>query len=725
MANISVTLEGIDQAVAGLNYRSGSVKYLALQAIRSFYSNDESVNKVSLIGTDQLVSMIWDLGDDASKIRSKRRNFFTIRSSINTDLEKLSKKGLNPENIVINDANVFDMSEEAKSNLLSSFTDAVKTGDVDLSQATSLLKAVTDFLETFQMDKNEDSKTEDIVQQIKKVLEKIASVDDSQMDESDDSSGGGEDVEVVEVDEDEEIEEVEIDEDETLEEVADDDIAEDVEEIEFDEDEALEEVEVDALEADDALEEVDVEDEAFEEFEAEDEELEEIDAEEIEDEDLGEVEGDDEELEEVEIDGEDEIDEVVDTEEIEIEEEEEVEEIELDEDETLEELDTEDTESEELEEDEFIEDEEFGEVDVNDEALEDVDIADDELEEVDEEEIEDGAFEEVDAEEIEDVDEFEDEKVLEEGSGDHDLAEEEEVELIDDDVEEVDELDEEELKALEEFRQQRELAQQFDNTLGERDKKFNTYVTVPAGTYTIGTRKGIKDSLELQQFEMPKVHVGMYPVINTFFEMFVEETGYTTTAEKKGFGCVYTARFRKTQTGAVWQKQAGAMDVKGACWYMPSGPGSSLHGKRNHPVVQVSVEDAMVFAAWIGRRLPTEAEWESAARTDLGYRYPWGDAFNQEALNVEKSGLCDTCSVDRYDAYKNEFHIVDMLGNVMEWTCDMESPVIGSRKKEKHCIAKGAAWNSRGDVSISSRALYKPGFSSNTIGFRCVSEVFL
>ena len=294
-----------------------------------------------------------------------------------------------------------------------------------------------------------------------------------------------------------------------------------------------------------------------------------------------------------------------------------------------------------------------------------------------------------------------------------------------DDLEVVDGLDKEELAALDEFREQRKLAEHFDDTLGEREKKFNVYITVPKGNYTIGTQKNLKTSLELQQFEMPKVHIGRYPVTNSLFEIFIDQTGYVTTAEKKGFGIIYHARYKKNGKTASWRKSAGSENVTDACWHQPSGPGSTLHGKRNHPVVQVSVEDALAYAAWIGRRIPTEAEWESAARTDLGYKYPWGDQFKPTALNIEQSGICDTCPVDEYDDDANKFKIVDMLGNVMEWTADMEKPPFKTKTDTLYCIAKGGAWNALPTVTISSRALFKNQFSANTIGFRCISEIFL
>ncbi|MCP4297415.1 MAG: formylglycine-generating enzyme family protein, partial [Proteobacteria bacterium] len=376
---------------------------------------------------------------------------------------------------------------------------------------------------------------------------------------------------------------------------------------------------------------------------------------------------------------------------------EDIEEIEIDEDEDLEEIEIDD-------------DQEIEEVE-GDEDLEEVGEFDDDIEEVEFDDIE-----EIELDDDEDIEEIEIDE-------DEDL---EEIELDDDeDLEDIDELDEDELKALEEFRTKRELAEHFDETLGEREKKFNKYTIVPDGEYTIGSKKSIKSSIELQQFHMPRVYIGIYPVTNALFEIFIEETGYLTTAEKYGFGRVYNSNYKKTENGSDWRKNSGSKDVQGACWFQPSGPDSNLHGKRNHPVVQVSVDDAMAFSSWIGRRLPTEAEWEAAARTDLGHKYPWGNTFDLNALNIESTGLSDTSEVDKYDAFANEFSIADMLGNVLEWTSDTQIPPVGSSKSTPYCIAKGAAWNAKDTATISSRALFKPGFTSNTIGFRCTSEIFL
>lgn len=606
MTTISISLKGVDQAIDNLNYRPGSVKQTLIYAIRAFYTSEESIKKLKTIETDTLIKSIWNIELD-SKIKTKRRNFSSLKSSVNTDLKKLSKKGLNPENIIICDANIFDMSEAAKNDLLSTITDSANLSAINLDQAGKILGAVTVFLENFQGD-DPDTDKEEITDQIKKILNKITT-------------------DVLTEKKSEKIDESEAD---PLDQVTQDDI----EEIELDDDEVLEKIAVE--------DEVDV-----------------INPEE------------DEEIELAE-------DEVIET-------------IDIHEDEEFDDsLDLDSSDKTEADNPEHNPEDDSEEIELeDDEELEIIKIDEDE--------------ESIELEEIVDTEE--------------DLEDAEEIEAL--------ELDDDELEAFDEFREQRNQAEQFDEILGEREKKYNTYALVPEGQYTIGTKKDIKSSLELQQFDMPQVYMGTYPVTNSLFEIFIDETGYVTTAEVAGFGRVYYSRFQKRADGSTWLKNAGSQDIKGACWYKPAGPESSLHGKRNHPVVQVSAEDATAFASWIGRRLPTEAEWEAAAKTDFGYDYPWGDEFNPNALNIEQTGHADTCSVDTYDEFANPFNIKDLLGNVMEWTSDMEYPSINLIKPVKHCVAKGVAWNARGDAAISSRTWFKTGFTSNTIGFRCMSEVLL
>lgn len=665
MANVTITLSGIAEVIENLNYRPGSVKEKAVRAISAYYVSEDSIQDLLSIDGDSIIRQIWDVGDDYAKIKSKRRNFSSLKSSINADLRKLSQNGLNSEDITLTESNVFDMTEDAKNSLLQSFSDAVKTDGFDLTKAADVLNAVAEFLNKIQSP-DADNETTDIIEEIKKVLTRLGSgIFDDQEGVGGDGDGVLDDnVEIEEIDEDTEIKEIDGEE---LEEIAEIDENTDIEEIETDEDEGLEELDEDLLDGD--IEEID-DDEL--------EEVEEID----EDQPIEEVEVDeDEALEEVgedllnegieEIDDDVEIDELEEVEEID--EDQQVEDIELDEDEDLEELE---------------------EVDGNTE-IEDVELDDDES-----------------LEEIEDIELDEDQELEEVDLDEHE------------DLEELDELNEEEIKALEEFRNAQERAEQFDDFLGEREKKFNAYITIPAGTYTIGTEKTLKSSLALQPFDMPRVYIGKYPVTNALFEIFIEQTGYVTTAERKGIGTVYHSRYTKQGEKVIWSKQAGSSIVKGACWHQPLGPGSTLYGKRNHPVVQISVDDAFAYASWIGRRLPTEAEWEAAARTDMALKYPWGNQFDPDALNIESSGLADTSPVDNYDHAANVFGMADMLGNVMEWTADTQPPPFGTSKDRLFNVAKGGAWNAKDTVTISSRGLFPSETTANIIGFRCLSELF-
>ncbi|MDD4272238.1 MAG: SUMF1/EgtB/PvdO family nonheme iron enzyme [Desulfobacter postgatei] len=580
MANVSITLSGIAEVIENLNYRPGSVKDKAVRAIFAYYVSEDSIQALSSIDGDSIIRQIWDLGDDYAKIKFKRRNFSSLKSSINADLKKLFQNGLNPEDIRLTESNVFDMTEDAKNSLLQFLSDAVKTDGFDLTKTADVLKAVAEFLNKIEFP-DADNETTDIIEEIKKLLTRLGSgIFDDQDGAGGDGAGGDGDV------------------------VLEDNV--EIEEIE-------EDVEIEAL--------------------------------------------DDDELEEVE----------------EIDEDQQIEDIELDDDEDLEEL-------EEVDEDTQIEDVELD----DDESLE----------------------------EIEDIELDEDQEL-------------EEVDLDEDeDLEELDELDEEEIKVLEEYRNARERAEQFDDFLGEREKKFNAYITIPAGTYTIGTEKILKSSLALQPFDMPMVYIGKYPVTNALFEIFIEQTGYVTTAERKGIGTVYHSRYKKQGEKVIWSKQAGSSIVKGACWHQPLGLGSTLYGKRNHPVVQISVDDAFAYASWIGRRLPTEAEWEAAARTDMALKYPWGNQFDPDALNIESSGLADTSPVDNYDHAANVFGMADMLGNVMEWTADTQPPPFDSSKVKFFNVAKGGAWNAKDTVTISSRGLFPFETTANIIGFRCISELF-
>jgi formylglycine-generating enzyme required for sulfatase activity len=272
------------------------------------------------------------------------------------------------------------------------------------------------------------------------------------------------------------------------------------------------------------------------------------------------------------------------------------------------------------------------------------------------------------------------------------------------------------------------LAEEFDGYLGAMDRFFNHYLLIPAGRYVFGSKTPGANELSERTVDLDTFYMGRFPVTNALFEIFVEKTGYITTAEKNGFGTVYKGRYSVASdpgTGRrslCWRSAVTVKKVEGACWFQPSGPGSTLHNKRSHPVVQVSLEDAIAFAAWTGKRLPTEDEWEAATRTGRGYVYPWGNEWEEDQCNFEESREGSTTPVDRFVLHANELGVVDALGNVLEWTIDTRPSYSAEKNGIRRCVARGGNWtSSRNSCSLLSRFLFEPAFHSNILGFRCVA----
>ena len=405
------------------------------------------------------------------------------------------------------------------------------------------------------------------------------------------------------------------------------------------------------------------------------------------------------------------------------------------EDEDLSELDeledVDDDELEESEEEEQLDDEELEEVDELDDLEEQSELDD----EGDDSESDSNVVEVLDVmvddeDDIEEVEVFDDEIEEEVEDDDVTVVEEPGEEAASADFEGKYDIDEDEfdLEDLPETERKRILAERFDRYLGAMERHFNQFLLIPSGAYTIGSKVSTPGELPEQQVQINDFFMGKYPVINALFEVFVERTGYTTTAEKKGFGVVYEGRFRKIKdekTGQyqfAWNATHSRKEVKGAYWYQPTGPGSTLHQKRNHPVVQVSLLDAMAFASWVGKRLPTEAEWEAAARTDKGYLFPWGDDWKDGLCNTETSEIADTTPVDHHPDAANKMGIADLLGNILEWTSEKCDPPNSFRNDYDYRIAKGGSWVSEEHIQLASRFRFPTDFTSNTLGFRCLAD---
>lgn len=188
--------------------------------------------------------------------------------------------------------------------------------------------------------------------------------------------------------------------------------------------------------------------------------------------------------------------------------------------------------------------------------------------------------------------------------------------------------------------------------------------------------------------------IDSHAVTNAEFARFVGETDYVTVAERPLNLELYPgAKPELAVPGAlVFHMTDGPVDtrdirqwwryVPGACWHAPEGPGSTLVARADHPVVQVAFEDAEAYAAWAGKALPTEAEWEFAARGGLeGAEYCWGDEFTPAGQhmantwqgpfpwrNFETDGFGGTAPVGSFPP--NGYGLHDMAGNVWEWTTD-------------------------------------------------------
>ncbi len=147
-----------------------------------------------------------------------------------------------------------------------------------------------------------------------------------------------------------------------------------------------------------------------------------------------------------------------------------------------------------------------------------------------------------------------------------------------------------------------------------------------------------------------------------------------------------------------------------------------------HPVVNVNWEQAQAYAAWLGKRLPTEAEWEKAARGHDGKIYPWGNEFHQSRCNTEEAGLYHLTPVDKYEEGKSVFGVYDMIGNVLEWTGDRYAPYPWSRYEspdfdEHFIVLRGGSWLHTEQKITCSTRFYAPAQNkSNFIGFRCVKD---
>ncbi len=243
-------------------------------------------------------------------------------------------------------------------------------------------------------------------------------------------------------------------------------------------------------------------------------------------------------------------------------------------------------------------------------------------------------------------------------------------------------------------------------TLKPTTPSFENMVLIPGGVFNMGARNpqfARADEYPVHKVKVDSFYMDTHSVTNAQYKKFVEETGYLTTAER----AVNWEELKKqlppgtpkpedkllAPSSLVFtppNHEVGLENVsqwwnwvQGANWRYPQGPGSSIEGMDNYPVVHISWEDATAYAKWAGKRLPTEAEWEYAARGGMDeFIYPWGNELisqgkpkanswegNFPNFNSRRDGFELLAPVGQYPP--NGFNLFDMAGNVWEWCSDL------------------------------------------------------
>jgi formylglycine-generating enzyme required for sulfatase activity len=223
-------------------------------------------------------------------------------------------------------------------------------------------------------------------------------------------------------------------------------------------------------------------------------------------------------------------------------------------------------------------------------------------------------------------------------------------------------------------------------------------VWITGNDFMMGSNDHYPEERPAHRVSVDGFWIDRYPVTNTQFDRFVHETGYVTQAEKAPLAEDYPGAVPEMlKAGSVvFKKPASPVGLSnhlnwwdyviGADWRHPTGPKSGLEGKGQHPVVHIGHEDAEAYARWAGKELPTEAEWEYAARGGLdGAEYAWGDELMPAGYvmantwqgefpwqNLTCDGFEGTSPVGFFPA--NGFGLYDMIGNVWEWTTDWYEP---------------------------------------------------
>lgn len=267
---------------------------------------------------------------------------------------------------------------------------------------------------------------------------------------------------------------------------------------------------------------------------------------------------------------------------------------------------------------------------------------------------------------------------------------------------------------------------------------------IPGGSFLMGS----EEEPPIHEVTVAPFYMDAACVTNEQFNEFVNATGYRTEAEQLGWSFVFVGHLTPAEQRVAQRRVQGAewwCRVDGTCWRHPEGPRSNVKKRWQYPVVQVSWNDAQQYAAWAGKRLPTEAEWEFAARGGLVQKpFPWGDEREPggkhmmnvwqgvfPSLNTNADGYYGTGPAKSFKP--NRYGLYNMTGNVWEWCADWfdadyyndsaavnpVGPTVGERK-----VIRGGSYlchesycaRYRTDARFSNT----PDSATTNCGFRCV-----
>ena len=253
---------------------------------------------------------------------------------------------------------------------------------------------------------------------------------------------------------------------------------------------------------------------------------------------------------------------------------------------------------------------------------------------------------------------------------------------------------------------------------------------IPAGHVAMGSESGIAAEGPIHDVYVSEFLIDRFEVTNTAFATFAADTGRTTDAQRNGWG---------------WHWIKHWFRVDHADWRHPQGPDSTISDLGAHPVVQVSWHDARAYCTWHGKRLPSEAEWERAARGSGPRIYAWGNSSPRDGERYRASyGSEQCCSADAGDGYRytspvgsfaagrSPFGVEDMTGNVWEWVEDTydpayyqsspaRDPINNSTAGQK--VIRGGGWGNNPDgLRATLRHANAPEYALSMVGFRCARD---